>query len=82
MADQNEERVRSVFSAALGLDKAKITDEYQYGDKKWDSVSHMALVAGLESEFNIMIDTNDVIAMSSVKIAREILTKYGVQFNS
>jgi acyl carrier protein len=82
MEDQNKERVRTVFSSALGIEKDKIGDEYMYGDKKWDSVSHMALVAGLETEFNIMIDTTDVIAMSSVKIAREILTKYGVQFDS
>ena len=80
MALDNGERIRTVFSAALGIEKEKVTEEYSYGDKKWDSVSHMALIAGLETEFNIMIDTEDVIAMSSVKMAKQLLNKYGVTF--
>ena len=41
-----------------------------------------ALVAGLESEFGIMLDTDDIIGMSSVAVARTILVKYGVAFDS
>ena len=78
----NGDRIRTVFSDALGIEKEKITEEYGYGDKRWDSVSHMALIAGLETEFNIMIDTEDVIAMSSVKVSKQILGKYGITFKS
>lgn len=38
----------------------------------------MALIAALEDEFDIMIDTDDVIDMSSFAKAREILAKHGV----
>jgi hypothetical protein len=40
----------------------------------------MALVAALDETFDIMLDTDDVIDMSSYGKAREILTKYGIQF--
>ncbi len=40
----------------------------------------MALVAAIDDKFDIMLDTDDVIDMSSFGKAREILTKYGVGF--
>ncbi len=39
----------------------------------------MALVAAIESAFDIMLDTDDVIDMSNFAKAREIVTKYGVE---
>jgi hypothetical protein len=34
----------------------------------------------LDSNFDTMIDTDDVLDMSTYRKAREILTKYGVKF--
>jgi len=47
---------------------------------EWDSVGHMALVAGLEEAFDIMLDTDDIIDMSSVAKAKEILGKHDITF--
>ena len=44
---------------------------------QWDSIAHMSVVAALEDAFGIMIDMDDVIDMSSVGKAREILRKHG-----
>jgi hypothetical protein len=38
----------------------------------------MNLVAAIESSFDLMLATEDVIDMSSFQKAREIVTKYGV----
>jgi acyl carrier protein len=46
--------------------------------KEWDSVAHMSLISALEEAYDIMIETDDVIDMSSVRRAREILAKYGI----
>lgn len=78
----NLERLRNTFSKALGIDASQAVDALSYGSKKWDSVAHMALVAALELEFDIMIDTRDVIDMSSFLKAKEIIGKYGVDFNA
>jgi acyl carrier protein len=48
--------------------------------EEWDSVAHMQLVAALEAAFGIMIDTDDVIAMSDYAEIRRIVTEtYGVE---
>ena len=44
----------------------------------WDSLAHMAIVGELEDRFGIMLDTDDVLDMSSFDKALEILAKYGV----
>jgi acyl carrier protein len=41
----------------------------------------MQLVAEIEDAFNIMIDTQDVIDMSSYEVTKTILAKYGVAFD-
>ena len=77
------DKLRECFSRALGIDQDRVTDELAYnGIKEWDSVGHMALVVELEGAFDVMFDTDDILGMSSVGKAREILTRYGVSFDA
>ncbi|MDR1019845.1 MAG: hypothetical protein LBL73_03720 [Synergistaceae bacterium] len=48
--------------------------------QEWDSVGHMALMALLEDEFGILLDTDDIIDFSSYEAGMEILKKYDVAF--
>jgi acyl carrier protein len=74
--------LRDAFRGALALPADFEVDDLQYrGIEKWDSLAHMALVAELEDTYGIMIDTDDVIDMSSFAQARKIVEKYGVQFD-
>ncbi len=76
------QRLREVFRTALDLPEDSPVDDLHYqDDDKWDSLAHMSLVAALEDEFSVMIDTDDVIGMSSFAEAMRILGKYGVDFN-
>ena len=47
---------------------------------EWDSVGHMQLVAALEETFDIMMDTEDILAMENFEKIMEILKKYDVEF--
>ncbi|MCX7735871.1 MAG: acyl carrier protein [Candidatus Kapabacteria bacterium] len=76
----NIEKLSSAFSNVLGLNGDKITDDLSYGSLGWDSVAHMKIIAAIEDSFDIMLETEDVIDMSSFKKAKEILTKYGIAF--
>ena len=68
------ERLRAAFRTALSLDDDYDVDSLEYRSiEKWDSLAHMALIAAIEDEFDIMIDTDDVIDMSSFAKAGEIL---------
>jgi len=72
-----EERLKKVFKEALGIEEEIINDELKYNEiPQWDSVAHMNLVAEIESEFDIMLETDDIIDMSSFKKAKEIVSKY------
>lgn len=75
----NEEQVVAVFARVLGIEATQVTDELHYNTiPQWDSIAHMSVVAALEEAFNVMIDMDEVIDMSSVGKAREILRKHGV----
>jgi acyl carrier protein len=68
-----------VFAESLLVDPAIVVDDLAYQSiKEWDSVAHMVLVTAIEDNFDIMLDTDDIIAMSSVARVREILAKYDV----
>ena len=72
-----EEKLREVFSQVLGMDASQVTAELQYAVAEgWDSVAHMSLIAAIEEAFDIMIDAEDVIDMSSFRKARDIVAKY------
>ena len=77
----SDERLRQAFAGGLGIDAARVNDSLAYNSiREWDSVAHMALIAELERAFDVMLDTDDVIDLSSVGKAKEILAKYQVVF--
>lgn len=77
----NNEQLKKIFSDSLGIDQEIVTDDLQYNSiPEWDSVAHMMLITALEDNFDIMLDTDDIINMSSPEKAKSILTKYDVEF--
>ncbi|WP_433373638.1 acyl carrier protein [Actinoplanes sp. CA-142083] len=76
------DQLRGAFRTALDLPADAPVDDLKYQDnEKWDSLAHMSLIATIEDEFSIMIDTDDVINMSSFAEAINILGKYGVDLH-
>jgi acyl carrier protein len=65
---------------SLDLQPQDLTANLIYNSvKSWDSVGHMSLMAALENEFDIMMETEDIIDFSSYLKGMEILAKYQVQ---
>lgn len=78
---KNEELLYESFASALQVELSSITDELKYQSiSEWDSIAHMILINEIETNFNVIIDTDDVIDMSSVFKAKEILSKYNITF--
>ncbi|MEZ4362727.1 MAG: acyl carrier protein [Kofleriaceae bacterium] len=74
-----EAKLRAAFSESLGLPADTQYESLTYrGIKQWDSVAHMQLVAAIEAAFDLMLETEDVIGMSSYGKAQEIVRKHGV----
>ncbi len=76
----NLEKYNNVFMENLQITEDQLAGLQYQGVELWDSVGHMSLVAALEDEFDIMIDTDDIIDLSSYEKGKEILAKYGVEF--
>jgi acyl carrier protein len=79
----NATKLRECFTRALNIPPEHVTDDLAYNTlKEWDSIGHMVLVAEIEGAFDVMFDTDDILGMSTVAKAREILTRYGVSFDA
>jgi acyl carrier protein len=75
----NVEKLRSVFRESLGLEVSASVDTLNYrAISEWDSVAHMVLISGIEGAFDVMLSTEDVIALSSFAEAKRILASQGV----
>lgn len=75
----NKEKYINCFVEALEVPVDKVENlEYQ-GVESWDSVGHMSLVAAIEDAFDIMMDTDDIVDLSSFAKGIEILKKYDIE---
>lgn len=69
-----QDRLRAVFVESMQLDDDVDVENLKYRDiEAWDSVGHMALVAAIEDEFDVQFDTDQVIDMSSFKVAVDMV---------
>lgn len=78
----NLEKYNQAFINAFEVEEEQLKGlEYQ-AIEAWDSVGHMQLISELEDAFDIMMDTNDIMELSSYEKGKEILAKddYGVEF--
>lgn len=77
----NLEKYINAFVEALEIDESQVEGlEYQAIDS-WDSVGHMGLIAAIEDAFDIMMDTDDIIDLSSYEKGMEILSaNYSIEF--
>lgn len=81
MSKDNSEKLIKAFSTALEIEASLVKDELKYQSiLEWDSMSHMFLISEIEEVFDVEIDTDDVIDLSSVGKAKEILGKYDISF--
>jgi acyl carrier protein len=73
----NEVQLKQVFAESLGIDQSLVVDALEFNSiPEWDSVAHMTLVAAIDRTFDVTLETEDVINMSSFAAAKEILKKY------
>ena len=73
------DRLKNAFAQALNLPPGTDFEGLAYAvTPGWDSVAHMALVAEIETAFDIMLSTDEVIGMSSFQVAKETVARHGV----
>ena len=78
----NLEKYNEAFTSVLEISADQLPGLKYQDIPAWDSVGHMSIIAALEDAFDIMMDTDDIIDLSSYEKGKEILSKeeYGVEF--
>lgn len=67
-------RLAAVFRDCFELAADAPVEDLAYrGLPAWDSVGHMRLVAAIESEFDVMLETDEVLDLSSFAKAVELV---------
>lgn len=70
----------SIFIEMFALTKEELSELKYQGISSWDSIGHMQLVSRIEDEFDVMLETEEIIDFSSYEKGIEILKKYDVEF--
>lgn len=76
----NLEKYTQVFMSAFDINEDKAKNLQFQQIEAWDSVGHMGLVAQLEEAFNIMLEPDDIVDLSSFEKGQELLAKYDIVF--
>ena len=76
----NLEKYNLSFMDSFSIDESVLGDDLLYNTiPEWDSIGHMELIAKIEEAFDILLETDDIIDLSSYKKGIELLEKYGVK---
>ena len=76
----NLEKYNKLFCETLNVTEDQLAGLKYQSVELWDSVGHMTLVAAIEDAFDIMMDTDDIIVLSSYEKGLEIIKKYDIEF--
>ena len=75
----NREKYNQVFIESFSVEATQLDENFVYQCvPEWDSVGHMGMIAGLETAFDIMMETDDIIDFASYTKGIELLAKYNV----
>lgn len=73
-----QEKLIRAFAAGLGVPPSEEITNFEYRRiPQWDSMAHMQLVLEIETAFDIMLETEEVLDLSSFTKAAEIVARHG-----
>ena len=73
------DKYKKIFKESLNISDKDFLESIKYNDiPEWDSIGHMTLIAALEENYKISIETDDIVDFSSFNKGKEILKKYKV----
>jgi acyl carrier protein len=75
----NLDKYTKVFTEVFEISKEQTNNLKYQSIQTWDSIGHMGLIAGLESEFKITLEPDDIVDLSSFEKGKEILQKYKIE---
>lgn len=78
----NLDKFDTVFADVFEVEKSELGSDFCIDNvDNWDSVTQLSLVSDLEDEFDIMLDSEDILEFKSYEAGKAILTKYDINFD-
>lgn len=75
----NKEKYDQIFSEVFEVNSDVLGSDFNFDTvETWDSVRQLSLVTAMEDEFDLMLDTEDILGFSSYDQGLIILKKYGI----
>ena len=78
---RNIDKYNEIFVKVFSVSVGDLNEEFSILNvENWDSVAQMELITQIEDTFDIMMETDDIISLSSYEKGKEILAKYEIEF--
>lgn len=79
MISTNEIKLAEIFRVVLDLDvDCDVSAVRRIAEPRWDSLAHVSIVAAIESEFDLHLESADMDRMSSFAATRLLLEEMGL----
>lgn len=77
----NDEKYLQIFKDIFNVDESELNENFTFKDvDSWDSLTHLTLISELEETFDVMFETEDILHYGGFLNGKEILKKYGIDF--
>lgn len=76
----NLEKYNAIFTEVFGATAEQLSDNFSKETiSEWDSVHQLNIITLLEETFDLFLDPEDIMACTSYKAGKDILTKNGIE---
>ena len=80
--DMENVKYNVIFMEVFSVGEEVLNDEFKQGNvENWNSIHQLNLVSYIEESFDVMLDTEDILGLTSYSKGKEILvSKYNINF--
>ena len=78
----NLEKLNQIFCEVYSVEESALNESFVNTDvDTWDSIHQLSMVAAIEEAFDLMMDAEDILEMTSYENVKQLLTsKYKIAF--
>ena len=78
----NLEKLNQIFCEVYSVEESALNESFVNTDvDTWDSIHQLSMVAAIEEAFDLMMDAEDILEMTSYENVKQLLTsKYEIAF--
>ena len=77
----NNIKLTSLLAQILNIKPSDVSDlTSPENTPSWDSFNALVIITGIETEFNVSLDMDDISSMSNVADIKKILKNNGIEF--